>query len=556
MRLKDFFMKSIFNKLLLYSLCISLIPLIVISVIQYGRIYEKLENEVNDSHKQVISQYMQSVNEKLDMLQFQLSQISNSTIVQDMLVDKELTPLERGVNISTEVSNILALEQNSAVRSCIIYSMREDTLAYGKNVTMMPLGKMEKWYQIIGELEEENYTYQIYNEPVLTLVGKINYLDTSRLRTELLGVVKLDIKIDKLLVKTQALDNVKICIYDASDSLLYQSEAVEESEDYIVYEEFIERYDLKIEFLFEKGAFDDIKKENLKITFLLLLILIVFSVVISSVYSRHFTGRISFLLQKIKRVEEGDLTEQPSLKGNDEIAMLDIEVRNMTRRLNQLIEKNYVQKLENKNTELQNLRLQINPHFLYNTLETISSIAAVKNVFVICDICECLGEILRYSLGKRYGEFVSVEQEMYHTKNYIYIQQVRFEDRFDVVYSLDERLMDKKIPRFILQPIVENAIIHGVIEKKEKGTLEISLCEKLGGLVISVKDDGRGMSQDELENLKEMIEGTFGEVKTSDSIGVRNVNQRIKMICGSQYGITVSSALNQGSCFELLLPLR
>lgn len=556
MRLKDFFMKSIFNKLLLYSLCISLIPLIVISVIQYGRIYEKLENEVNDSHKQVISQYMQSVNEKLDMLQFQLSQISNSTIVQDMLVDKELTPLERGVNISTEVSNILALEQNSAVRSCIIYSMREDTLAYGKNVTMMPLGKMEKWYQIIGELEEENYTYQIYNEPVLTLVGKINYLDTSRLRTELLGVVKLDIKIDKLLVKTQALDNVKICIYDASDSLLYQSEEVEESEDYIVYEEFIERYDLKIEFLFEKGAFDDIKKENLKITFLLLLILIVFSVVISSVYSRHFTGRISFLLQKIKRVEEGDLTEQPSLKGNDEIAMLDIEVRNMTRRLNQLIEKNYVQKLENKNTELQNLRLQINPHFLYNTLETISSIAAVKNVFVICDICECLGEILRYSLGKRYGEFVSVEQEMYHTKNYIYIQQVRFEDRFDVVYSLDERLMDKKIPRFILQPIVENAIIHGVIEKKEKGTLEISLCEKLGGLVISVKDDGRGMSQDELENLKEMIEGTFGEVKTSDSIGVRNVNQRIKMICGSQYGITVSSALNQGSCFELLLPLR
>lgn len=556
MRLKDFFMKSIFNKLLLYSLCISLIPLIVISVIQYGRIYEKLENEVNDSHKQVISQYMQSVNEKLDMLQFQLSQISNSTIVQDMLVDKELTPLERGVNISTEVSNILALEQNSAVRSCIIYSMREDTLAYGKNVTMMPLGKMEKWYQIIGELEEENYTYQIYNEPVLTLVGKINYLDTSRLRTELLGVVKLDIKIDKLLVKTQALDNVKICIYDASDSLLYQSEAVEESEDYIVYEEFIERYDLKIEFLFEKGAFDDIKKENLKITFLLLLILIVFSVVISSVYSRHFTGRISFLLQKIKRVEEGDLTEQPSLKGNDEIAMLDIEVRNMTRRLNQLIEKNYVQKLENKNTELQNLRLQINPHFLYNTLETISSIAAVKNVFVICDICECLGEILRYSLGKRYGEFVSVEQEMYHTKNYIYIQQVRFEDRFDVVYSLDERLMDKKILRFILQPIVENAIIHGVIEKKEKGTLEISLCEKLGGLVISVKDDGRGMSQDELENLKEMIEGTFGEVKTSDSIGVRNVNQRIKMICGSQYGITVSSALNQGSCFELLLPLR
>lgn len=556
MRLKDFFMKSIFNKLLLYSLCISLIPLIVISVIQYGRIYEKLENEVNDSHKQVISQYMQSVNEKLDMLQFQLSQISNSTIVQDMLVDKELTPLERGVNISTEVSNILALEQNSAVRSCIIYSMREDTLAYGKNVTMMPLGKMEKWYQIIGELEEENYTYQIYNEPVLTLVGKINYLDTSRLRTELLGVVKLDIKIDKLLVKTQALDNVKICIYDASDSLLYQSEAVEESEDYIVYEEFIERYDLKIEFLFEKGAFDDIKKENLKITFLLLLILIVFSVVISSVYSRHFTGRISFLLQKIKRVEEGDLTEQPSLKGNDEIAMLDIEVRNMTRRLNQLIEKNYVQKLENKNTELQNLRLQINPHFLYNTLETISSIAAVKNVFVICDISECLGEILRYSLGKRYGEFVSVEQEMYHTKNYIYIQQVRFEDRFDVVYSLDERLMDKKIPRFILQPIVENAIIHGVIEKKEKGTLEISLCEKLGGLVISVKDDGRGMSQDELENLKEMIEGTFGEVKTSDSIGVRNVNQRIKMICGSQYGITVSSALNQGSCFELLLPLR
>ncbi len=555
MRLKDLYLSSIFKKLLVFSMCISMIPLIVISMIQYGRIYEIMENEITNSHKQVLSQYMQNVNDKLDLLGFQLSQISNSTLVKDSLVDESLNPLERGERVSTEVKNILALDQNSAVKNCIIYSVQEDTPTYGKNVAMMTEGRREKWYQIIGELEKESYIYTINNAPILAMVKKINHVDTSRFITEHLGTVKLDIRIDSLFAKTQTLDNVKICIYDESDTPVYQSEEIEESESYISYEETIDLYDLNIVFYFNKEEFGNVERENLKITFSMLFILFVFITMIAMGYSRHFSGRIDFLLKKIKRVEDGDFALQDSIKGNDEIAVLDMEINHMTKRLKQLIEKNYIQKLENKNTELQNLRLQINPHFLYNTLETVGSIAAVEKVFVICQICECLGEMLRYSLGKRYGEFVTVEQEIYHTKNYIYIQQVRFEDRFDVVYHLDDQLMEKKIPRFILQPIVENAILHGLINKIGKGTLEVSLHEEQGCLVISVKDDGKGMSRDELEKLNRMLGGSLAERETKDSIGVRNVNQRIKMICGNQYGISVSSTLYQGSCFELLLPL-
>lgn len=289
--------------------------------------------------------------------------------------------------------------------------------------------------------------------------------------------------------------------------------------------------------------------------FPVLLILFVIIVVISLRYCVHFSERVEFVLNKIKCIEEGDLAVHDSLSGNDEIAMLDSEINRMIKQLNRLIGQNYIQKIENKQMKLQNLRLQINPHFLYNTLEVVSSLAAVKKSFEICDICECLGEILRYSLGKKQGEFVDLKQEIFHTRNYLYIQQVRFADRFQVVYHIDDKLMERKIPRFILQPIIENAVLHGLNGKPGKGTLEISAYADQEFLIIQVKDDGRGMSPEELDKVKNLLVDLESKPQDNNSIGISNVNRRIKVICGRRYGIDISSTSGQGSCFQLMLPL-
>lgn len=240
--------------------------------------------------------------------------------------------------------------------------------------------------------------------------------------------------------------------------------------------------------------------------------------------------------------------------GSDEIAVLDQQFNRMLGKLDQLIKTSYVQKLENKEAQLKNLQLQINPHFLYNTLETISSIAAVKQVFVVCDICGKLGEIFRYSLGKDYGEMVPLEQEMKHIKNYMFIQEIRHGNRLQVFYNIDVDAAHVYIPRFILQPIVENAISHGLGNLTSVGTLEISAFEKNDRLYIQIEDDGEGMDQEKVAEIVRFI-NTAKPVEGKKNIGIRNVNQRIKLACGEQYGIIIESTPYQGSRFTIQLPI-
>jgi sensor histidine kinase YesM len=272
-------------------------------------------------------------------------------------------------------------------------------------------------------------------------------------------------------------------------------------------------------------------------------------------FTRSFSKRVEKLIHKIKVAETGDLSITEKIEGNDEIAVLDRQFNTMLGKLDTLIKKNYIQQLEKKESEFRNLQLQINPHFLYNTLETISSIAAVKGVFLICDLCEKLGGNFRYSLGKNYGEFVTVKQELVHTQNYVYIQKTRFENKFDVFYNVDPEMEDKLVLRFILQPIVENAIVHGLSNNKGKGTLEISIKEINHMLVIKIEDDGAGMSQQKVEEISNYINDTHQTEQTRQGIGIRNVNQRIQLACGIEYGITIESLQGRGSCFTITLPL-
>lgn len=286
----------------------------------------------------------------------------------------------------------------------------------------------------------------------------------------------------------------------------------------------------------------------------LLLLLIVTVTGLIYWYSKDFSSRVELLVRKFRRAETGDLSVSEEIGGSDEIAVLDQQFNRMLGKLDQLIKTSYVQKLENKEAQLKNLQLQINPHFLYNTLETISSIVAVKQVFVVCDICGKLGEIFRYSLGKDYGEMVPLEQEMKHIKNYMFIQEIRHGNRLQVFYNIDVDAAHVYIPRFILQPIVENAISHGLGNLTSVGTLEISAFEKNDRLYIQIEDDGEGMDQEKVAEIVRFI-NTAKPVEGKKNIGIRNVNQRIKLACGEQYGIIIESTPYQGSRFTIQLPI-
>lgn len=268
------------------------------------------------------------------------------------------------------------------------------------------------------------------------------------------------------------------------------------------------------------------------------------------------------------------------LRGRNEVMLKDriqlegyAEIKLMAAKFNQLLDelgdvtqqlldsnsRVYELELLKKQAELAFLNSQINPHFLYNTLECIQGIAAVKGVTEIQRMTAALSQIFRYSIKGDHR--VRIEDEMKIVKHYLSIQQVRFHNRFDVHYDIPEELLTSPIQKMVLQPIVENAIFHGIELKLTKGNLWISGSRnEQGDIEISIKDDGVGMSEQRLKELQQRLNvrslehGEAQELGALHRIGISNVNLRLKMEYGHHYGITITSLEQVGTEVILTLP--
>lgn len=586
MKGKGIHSRSIFVQLLVFSLLASLVPTLLISIFLFYKLDRTAQAEVQDYHDQITSQYMKNIEEKLQQYRNSLEVIANNTVILNTLTDETLNPYDKGELVSKEVNNSLLLEKQSEVRNCMIYSSVQDCKIYGRRASMMQQASREVWYLQERAMKDDCFSYFALkdSEPILSLVKDIEELDTEHLSRSQLGIIKLDVAMKRLFVPA-ATDSEENATYDVivyknegeDAKILYQTlkengseilkkywsdTAKEETgansegliDTYTVAGQTLEDYGLNLLFLFDNQDSLEKRAEIIETILPLLLLLMIAVTGVIYWYSKDFSSRVELLVKKFRRAETGDLSVSEKISGTDEIAVLDQQFNRMLGKLDQLIKTSYVQKLENKEAQLKNLQLQINPHFLYNTLETISSIAAVKQVFVVCDICGKLGEIFRYSLGKNYGELVPLEQEMTHIKNYMFIQKIRYGDRLQVFYNIDVDAAHVHIPRFILQPIVENAISHGLSNLTSVGTLEVSAFEKKDRLYIEIEDDGEGMVREKVAEITRFI-NTAKPVEGKKNIGIRNVNQRIKLAYGEAYGITIRSAPYQGSRFTIQLPI-
>ena len=586
MKGKGIHSRSIFVQLLVFSLLASLVPTLLISIFLFYKLDRTAQAEVQDYHDQITSQYMKNIEEQLQQYRNSLEVIANNTVILNTLTDETLNPYDKGELVSKEVNNSLLLEKQSEVRNCMIYSSVQDCKIYGRRASMMQQASREVWYLQERVIKDDCFSYFALkdSEPILSLVKDIEELDTEHLSRSQLGIIKLDVAMKRLFVPA-ATDSEENATYDVivyknegeDAKILYQTlkengseilkkywsdTAKEETgansegliDTYTVAGQTLEDYGLNLLFLFDNQDSLEKRAEIIETILPLLLLLMIAVTGVIYWYSKDFSSRVELLVKKFRRAETGDLSVSEKISGTDEIAVLDQQFNRMLGKLDQLIKTSYVQKLENKEAQLKNLQLQINPHFLYNTLETISSIAAVKQVFVVCDICGKLGEIFRYSLGKNYGELVPLEQEMTHIKNYMFIQKIRYGDRLQVFYNIDVDAAHVHIPRFILQPIVENAISHGLSNLTSVGTLEVSAFEKKDRLYIEIEDDGEGMVREKVAEITRFI-NTAKPVEGKKNIGIRNVNQRIKLAYGEAYGITIRSAPYQGSRFTIQLPI-
>lgn len=213
-------------------------------------------------------------------------------------------------------------------------------------------------------------------------------------------------------------------------------------------------------------------------------------------------------------------------------------------------------KLSQKEAELNSLQNQINPHFLYNTLESIRGAALYHGIHEIASMSKSLSLLFRYSISDRV--LVTVKEELQHLENYISIQNFRFEDKFALEYNIPPELMNYKILKLTLQPLIENSIKHGLEMKLGKGTIKIEILSLESNIKLIISDDGLGIPPKKLEELNRALandksRSTDESVRTGTGIGVMNVNSRIKLYFGEQYGLRFREALT-GTTVEITLP--
>ena len=589
---KTYFYNKLFVKLSICIICISIIPLVIITTLLNGQMVRVIEDELLKSHEYIMNEYVSKLNYKVDIYTTLLNNITSNREISDLLANRgnlEYPELyDKAMGISKEVSNQIGARRTDEINNITIYSLNEENQIYVPGISNVFTIKNTSWYK---ELMVSGNPKEYLSRNVVGMNGNIISFIKPIINTddgyygERLGFVKLDINANEFfspIFTTDAKSLDRVYIVDRYGKDIYHStnnnldialnfiakDSYGNSEKSIEYMEFknekiILAYDetadknFRIVHSFDystvKKTIDGVKSTIGYYVVLLIIIVLIFVLL----FSQKLSSRVNLLLRKMDKVQQGDIEITEYISGNDEIATVDHHFNIMVHKLQKLINQNYIQNIEKKEAELNSLQLQINPHFLYNTLETISSLAAVKGCFEICEISQRLGEMFRYNINVGKGEFIYLEKEIKHIENYVYIQKIRFNNKFEVFFDIEDEFKKCRVLKFILQPVIENAILHGINNKNGHGCIEVSAQRIENKLSIIINDDGIGIEEEKLNTLNNHINNLNNNKVESykQSIGMKNVNMRIKLTYGDEYGVLVTSKVNEGTKVTITLPL-
>ena len=290
-----------------------------------------------------------------------------------------------------------------------------------------------------------------------------------------------------------------------------------------------------------------------------ILCILYFTMYMYNLVSGHIADPIKKLCNYTKR-SENDLLEN-NLKSNIlEIDELSYNFNDKIIRIKELIENIKIEQKNKKNTELWLLQAQINPHFLYNTLDTVVWMAEAGDSKKVVDMITALSSFLRIGLNKG-KKFIQIREEIRHIESYLKIQKFRYDDILEYSIEIEDSLYDMRILKLLLQPLVENALYHGIKYKREGGGIRIRGYEKDNNIILEVIDNGVGMDENKLNKIKAVIENTSLENSdiirtTGDSFGLYNVAERIRLYYGNEYGLDIESKENIGTKVTIVLPIE
>lgn len=582
------------TKLLLSYIFITLLPVVIIA-------FSLVSKTVDTAYTQTENIYdintLQTKTNIVNQLTYFLSR-SDNIIHEDTLIGylQETDPDSdfhhkyiKFQRLYTPLSFKLPISGTS-LEKVSVYSTNP-TIVFDKSFTVELDKKMEEepWIKQVREAEGQSIYLEPYRkvgDPYLndsTLYLAIGKLVNPFLRNKYINIIKYEIPEMELRKfysdegknkKIFLLNNNNIIVSSTEEAYIGKcatsvpgiipSQSVQSSEsriklntpESIIFYDRIDSVDTlndwKIITVISTGAMNNNISSLVRYGVFISLISVTIAIIFILLFSRTLTKRLSKLVKNMSGVRDGKFDVFVDCSGRDEISELSSSFKNMMERINNLINEVYILDIKKKEAEINALQSQINPHFLFNTMESIRMNLWNKQDYETSEIVQKFAKLLRKSI--EWGnDNITLQREIELVEIYLKIQQYRYEDKLDYKINIDESLSRYIIPKFTIQPIVENAICHGIELKKGKGLLRIFSETTEDNLLIIVQDDGVGMDEEKLGSLKNNIYSRNNETIGS-RIGIKNVHQRIQLLYGENFGIKVSSEKNKGTRVEIVLP--
>ncbi|MBF9016503.1 MULTISPECIES: sensor histidine kinase [unclassified Oceanispirochaeta] len=559
------------HKLLLSFLLISTVPLFIVSMLILRESNKTLEKNIIDSNlnfiKQVginIDQTVTRVND-LSLFIFQNKDIYNflhlppdvSTEESDRLTLNIYRTLTFFMNTGTGITSILIEGENGLTFSINPMNYNQDVFT-------------EDMLKKVDSLDGEAFWSQISSDLVAQSRLIKDYYDLKRD----LGHVSIQISVDEIL-KNFPVNNgesaKKIYIFRDDDQVLISSGSIPDS----IQNEILPKISLM---RLKSGYFYDELNDTQHLTFftvlpssditliwtiplekvglydlllnqvsIVTLTMILVSIIMAFLFSRSFFLPLKILGYSMKKVENEQFEIRIPQRRNDEIGALISSFNNMAERLDELHNEVYVAHVKEKEAELIALETQINPHFLYNTLDTIYWMTKLEGSFESAQMIKTLADLFRIALSSG-NEKIPLKKELEHLNYYMEIQMKRFGNLFTFSLQVDPELEERTVLKLILQPLVENAIVHGIEKKQGASKIDVSITADNEGLLIyRVSDDGAGFNTNTLKQNSGDKKGGFG---------LRNVDERLRLAYGPEYGILVESTHGEGTTIVIRQPLK
>ncbi|MEK8126920.1 histidine kinase [Paenibacillus filicis] len=557
---------SIRNKLILFLLAATILPLCTSIVVTYLVTEQKVMRETIQTNSNLIYQGKTNLVNYLEGIKQASLLVYNDTSFFTVIEEGATTYNSRGEIVRGLQSIANTIKE---IHQAYLYIKKTDKAYLYTKGSLNPRSEGEsKYIPDIGkgdlrfEATHPSHTYGIQSVNVLpsSIVFTLHRSILNALTMEELGSISLDVNIGFINSISDQLyaQGEELYVLDGTGTVVYGSKPVlrgkKLDEPWVT--ELLARTDANGSYAWSDSAFKGIHiyeriqesyvnwtivkripnellyQHARQLTFANAMILLGFMVIVivGTVYvSFRFTAPIKKLLGYIGKIQTGNMEVDIHVKSNDEFGILAHRFRIMMQTINQLITKEYKLEIANKTNQLKALQAQINPHFLYNALQSIGTLALQQEGPKVYTLLSSLARMMRYAMNTN-ETLVPLKREVDHVRSYLELQLQRFASELDVDYQVEDQAAVMLVPKMILQPLVENYFKHGFDTRVQAGRIAISArCDATGSLVLNVADNGRSVSEEQLDALRRKLKHPADGIGDGDSIGLQNVLARLKL---------------------------